>query len=190
MNTPTQKSCSTPGADGSTTGITIIYEDLATGLTAKRFSDLLWQSLGVTQQVTPACWRSELIRLPAIAAEMARDAVASEFVILSLRGDTVLSPAAKRWNQDWMKAAGGRSSLIALFDPGRSTGAAEEIRAYLRRASADAGVPFFAHYRVPSAEEVEFKPKCEEVEEPAHPRESSPRSVKLMASYFPALLSA
>jgi len=131
-------------------GITIIYEDRLTGLSAKRFSDMLAASLGGEHSSTPACWRVELIELPEIAAEITCDAAASEFVVLSLRGDTGLSMATRIWIESWLaKASEGSTNLIALFDPKRSRrGPAEGTRLYLRQAAADAGVAFFAHFAI------------------------------------------
>jgi hypothetical protein len=86
-------------ADGrpAPSGITIIYEDRATGLRAKEFSDILSASLGNGRPPSePACWRLELIDLPGLADEVSRDASASEFLILSLRGDSPLTIATKQ----------------------------------------------------------------------------------------------
>jgi hypothetical protein len=125
-------------------GITIIYEDRAAGLRAKRFSDLLTELSGAADHSTPACWRFELIELPEIADLAARDAAASEFVIFSLRGDTSLSIATRGWIESWL--ADGPASLVALFDPERSRrNQTDGVRYYLRQAAADAGVAFFAH---------------------------------------------
>src|SRR6187401_1679743 len=96
--------------------IVIIYQDRATGIHAKRFADMLAGTL--ESNCTMAFWRSELIELPEIASEIARDAAASEFVILALRGDTALSFAARDLIESWLAcASGGIASLVALFDP-------------------------------------------------------------------------
>lgn len=130
-------------------GIMIIYEDRTTGFQAKRFSDMLAASLGVSGQ-RPACWRAELMDLPGIAAEMSADAARSEFVILSLRGDRGLSVEMKEWIEGWLaSAAGGPASLIALFDRDRSAAAyAESVRCFLRQVASESGIPFFAHCAV------------------------------------------
>lgn len=101
--------------------MTIIYEDRASGLIAKRFSDMLISSLGREVKCTLSCWRSELIDLPEVADEIARDAAASDFVILSLRGDSRLSMATRVWIGTWLAGAVDRPAcLVALFDPERS----------------------------------------------------------------------
>jgi hypothetical protein len=137
----------TPGAESAMPGIVIIYDDRASGFQAKRFSDMLAASLGHPGQAAPVCWRSELMDLPGVAAEMRSDAARSEFVILSLRGNRGLSVEMKEWIEGWLAAAsGGPSSLIALFDRERSIATyAESVRCYLRQVSFEAGIPFFAH---------------------------------------------
>jgi len=131
-------------------GITIIYEDRLTGLIAKRFSDSLTASLAEEQIQTPFCWRSELVELPEIAARMTIDAAASEFVILSMRGDTGISMSLRHWIETWLNsAAGGPASLVALFDPERSRASVmQALRFHLRQSAAEARVPFFAHCAV------------------------------------------
>jgi hypothetical protein len=147
MNLPVKTPILVAGPAFTGTPITIIYEDRATGLRAKSFSDRLALSLGEYPGCRPACWRSELIELPEIAAEISRDADASEFVILSLRGDTGLSMVTKQWIEAWLeRSASSSATLISLFDPMRATAAhAGSIRYYLRDTTAHAGVPFFAH---------------------------------------------
>lgn len=128
-------------------GITIIYEDRETGLRAKRFGDMLNASLGSETRRKPALWRLELIDLPHVTEQLSRDAAASEFLILSLRGDMSFSTAVKQWLESWLDTATpGTTHLVALFDPERSVAAhAESMRCYLREVASEAGIAFFAH---------------------------------------------
>jgi len=148
-----------PAADGESAapGITIIYEDRVCGVRAKRFSDMLLVSLGGGTLGKLGCWRSELAELPDIAEEMSRDAAASEFVILSIRGDSGFSFAMKRWIESWLAGATGRpSSLVALVDAERSTMShGEAARCYLRHVAANADVAFFSHCMAAASEEAD-----------------------------------
>src|SRR5829696_5766054 len=81
MNTATPVTKPVSDAESTARGITIIYEDRMAGLRAKRFSDMLIVSLGWQPNTIPACWRGELLELPRVAEESARDAVESEFII-------------------------------------------------------------------------------------------------------------
>jgi len=147
MNTQNSQSQPASGDSPSLGGITILYEDRATGLRAKHFSDMLSASLGDAHPADPACWRLELLDLPGLASEISEEAAASEFLLLSLRGDSSLSTATKlRLESLLERAEAGTLSLIALFDPVRSVAPhAESMRCYLRQVTTRAGVAFFAH---------------------------------------------
>jgi len=171
-------------------GVTIIYDDRATALRAKRFSDLLVASCGGSNNQAPACWRSELIGLPGIAEEIVRDAAGSEFVILSLRGDASLSTEMKAWIEAWLVgAAGGPASLIAQFDPERSVAHhVENTRAYFRQVTASAGVAFFCHSTISPSEPATIPFSADD--EPAAQRKSRGRSRNIVAAFFPAAAAA
>ena len=113
-------------------GITIIYEDRVTGLRAKRFSDMLVASFCGEHSRTPACWRLQLVDLPEIAEEIAHDAAASEFVILSLRGNSSLSMAARAWIESWLaSAADSAASLVVLCDSSAAAEPRQKARAII-----------------------------------------------------------
>ncbi|MEI9892542.1 MAG: hypothetical protein WDN28_01120 [Chthoniobacter sp.] len=147
MNTQNRNIHPAPSDSSAHCGITILYEDRATGLRAKRFSDMLAVSLGDLPPADPACWRLELIDLPALTDDISRDAAASEFLVLSLRGDTSLSRSSRQWLEALLEnAERGTMSLIALFDPMRSVAPhADGLRCYLRQVTAQSGIAFFAH---------------------------------------------
>jgi hypothetical protein len=180
-----------PVADSTceTIGVTIIYDDRTTALRAKRFSDMLTASCG-HGRTTPACWRSELLELPELAEEIARDAAASEFVILSLRGDAGLSVEMKAWIESWLAGAtGGPASLVALFDPERSiVRYVESARCYFRHVTGSAGVAFFGHYATAKAEGAIISfPTDDEPEVSPKPRRCAR---KVIAPFFPAVAAA
>jgi len=128
------------------TRFTIIYDDLATGRQAKRFSDILAKSCGEAEVDLALC-RSELLEAERIAAETMEMAEASDFVILALRGDAPLPFATKQWIEAWLSRTNGRCcAFIALFDPSRNTARlANSTRTYLRTVADAAGIDFFAH---------------------------------------------
>jgi hypothetical protein len=190
MNAPTQITSTASASMSAAPRVTIIYEDRQSGLRAKRFSDLLNASLDGEPKGDPTCWRSELLVLPEIAEEIDRDSAASEFVILSLRGDTSLTVSAKRWLESWLEgAAGGPAILVAIFDPARSTLAqAESTRCYLRHVTADADVAFFAHCTpAPTCDPDNLLREDEALRaRPAGRR----RSRKIVTPFFPATAAA
>jgi hypothetical protein len=112
---------------------------------------------------------------------VAREAAASDFVILALSGDRHLSFGFKRWIESWLTPAmDGSFSLVALFDSDRSTSHAGSARYCLREMSATAGVAFFAHS--PSGNDVlpaATSPDRAEVIGRAAPRQRSVRKQRV-----------
>ena len=145
-------------------GITIIYEDRETGLRAKRFSDLLTASLGSETSGEPSLWRLELIDLPSVAEQLSQAAAGSDFLVLSLRGDTSLSITARRWFDSWLEVTNPETAhLVVLFDPASSIAAiTDSMRCYLRQIASEAGIAFFAHYATTPGKGADRKGKEEE----------------------------
>lgn len=127
----------------------IVYEDFACGVRAKRFADELSTALG-SAIGEPALWRWELLEVPPLSEEALRDAAASDFVILSLRGDRHLSLAQKGWLARCLENAGTRAaSLVALFDPTRTQFATMGgTREFLKYQATAVGVSFFGCSRM------------------------------------------
>ena len=148
----------------------IIYEDSATGVHAKHFAEMLADWLCGSCDCE-SLWRSELLDFPELGDGVAREAAASDFVILGLRGDRALSFGFKRWIQSWLTPTVNRGcSLITLFDPNRSAApTASGARYFLRDMSATAGIAFFAlcpsRNDVPSA--LALADHAGEIERPA-----------------------
>lgn len=147
MNAPHDTSATAAIRSAAPGGITILYEDRAAGLRAKRFSDMLSAALGDGPHTEPACWRLDLVDFPDFARKISRDAAASEFLLLSLRGDRTLSGTTRCWLESSLAGAvPDITNVIALFDPVRGVAShVESTRSYLRQVTALAGVTFFAH---------------------------------------------
>jgi hypothetical protein len=140
MNTTTTQSVATPTR--AAVSSIVLYEDHATGIRAKDFSDALAAHLDA-ESITDV-WRCDLLERSGIATSAGYQATISDFVILSLRGDASLPPATRCWLESWLQHAGGGTALlIALFDPGTSLGwQVESTCAYLRRVAIGAGINF------------------------------------------------
>ena len=147
MNSGITSSESATLAPKSVTKFTVIYDDFATGLRAKRFADLIAAAIGEEAGHRIAPWRCEMLECDGLMDDAMRDAGESDYVIFSLRGDGSLSFAMKQWIEAWLeRTAGRRVAIVALFDPERSrAGHAHGIRHYLRHVAGAAGVDFFSH---------------------------------------------
>lgn len=177
MNTPTTHSVSTPTR--AAVSSVILYEDRAAGLRAKDFSDALAAQLEA-ENITEV-WRCDLLDRSGIAISAGYQATRSDFVILSLRGDTNLSPATRCWLESWLQHAGGGSALlIALFDPATSLALqVESTCACLRQIAIEAGINF--NFQAEPA--FEAVPGCREDQPNFAPTHSQPQpSAEILAA--------
>jgi hypothetical protein len=138
----------------------ILYEDVASGLRAKRFADRLNYALGAEAGPSLALWRQEMLELPELAQAASREAQSGDFLILSLLGNRHLSFAVRQWLEEWLeRASASGAGLIAIFDPMRSTAVhTDGVRQYLRCVTKPHEVDFFCHCNVIPDVDVEDEP--------------------------------
>ena len=134
--------------------IVLIYDSFDTAVRGKAFCDLLAERLEVRTDLGQSLWRSQLLAIPEIRQEVARAALAADFVVLSLRGDEALSTVLDRWFGEWMPHARDRDlTLVILFDPATAQREpTNHFLSYLRTAAFAAGVHFFAHTAIMGGE--------------------------------------
>jgi hypothetical protein len=139
-------------ADSSAIKVIIIYEDFLSGARAKHFAEQLAEGLGSTCPLSVSMWRSDILDCPSIAVEAARASADCDYLIVSLRGNRVLTPAARRWIEAKLNdAAGQLTCVIALLGSGAGTSRVlDGNRQYLRDVCAANRVEFCAHARMPS----------------------------------------
>ncbi len=122
----------------------VLYDDFDCGIRAKDFADFLATKFG--QPPALALWRCDLLGFPEIAEAARENALVSDFVIVSLRGDRPLPFETCHWIDTWLNSAkGGITSLMVLFDPIRND--AQHMGCactMLRIAASRAGADFFA----------------------------------------------
>ena len=144
MYVPSKNTFATPGRFGKLR-CTALYDDFQCGLRAKNFAESLAKKFErVSNDLS--FWRLDLLGLSEAYEAALEDAAASNFVILSLRGDDIVSTVACTWLAAWLRVADPNTTdLVLLFDPKRSLAIhANGIRTMLRIAAARAGVAFFA----------------------------------------------
>ena len=127
--------------------IVLIYDNFATALRGRAFCERLSERLEVRTDLGESLWRCDLLAIAAIRHEGACDALAADFVVLSLRGDEELSDALDRWFAEWMPYVRDREpTLVVLFDPATAQrDPTNHFLCYARTAAFVAGVHFFAH---------------------------------------------
>jgi hypothetical protein len=134
-------------ADSSAINVVVIYEDFLSGARAKHFAERLAEGLGSRCPLSESMWRSDLLDCPPIAAEAASSAADCEYLVISLRGDRVLTSATREWLKAQLNgAAGNLTCVIALLGSGEiSPRVLDGNRHYLRGLCAENRVEFCAH---------------------------------------------
>lgn len=124
----------------------VVYEDFASGARARHFVEKLAARFDCPCDLSGSLWRSELLGLPAIAQDAARDAAHCDYLVVSLRGDHVPSHVLRHWVKDQLATAATRGAAV-VFLSDANTGkrrAVEATRAYFRSLCAERDVAFFS----------------------------------------------
>jgi hypothetical protein len=114
--------------------VAIVYEDFASGARARHFVEQLAKRLESACDISRSLWRSELLGLPSIAQDAARDAAECDYLVVSLRGDHVPSHLLRHWVKDQLETAAARgAAVIFLSDANHGKRrAVEATRSYFR----------------------------------------------------------
>jgi hypothetical protein len=131
--------------------VAIIYEDFASGVRAKCFTERLAKELGCACQLSDSLWRSELLEYSTIAEAAAHVTATSDYILVSLRGERILPFAARQWIETQLDAPEWHfDGLIVLADCrfGKFR-VLEGLRRYLRCICSTKGVPFFSYPTLP-----------------------------------------
>jgi len=158
--------------------IVLIYDSFATALRGRAFCEQLAAELEVRTDLSESLWRSDLLAITAIRQQVARAALAADFVVLSLGGDEELSDALDRWFAEWMPYARDRDLTLAiLFDPVTAQrDPTNHFLGYVRTAAFAAGVHFFAHTAIMGRETAKRRVSREPT---AHAEKCSPERPKV-----------
>lgn len=126
---------------------TIIYEDFPSGLRAKGFAERLAEQLGCGCQFWESIWPLKMLEFPTVAAEAARSAADSAYLIVALSGERMLPRATLNWIDAQLDGAAARGlGLIALLAScGSRWDDGECARRQLLALCGAHGVPFFSH---------------------------------------------
>ena len=126
----------------------LVYEDVATGLRAKRALDQAMLRMAVDTDVHVNAWRFDLLREPALHQQAVEEAAEAEIVFFSAHGCEELPATVSLWFQQWFACRGGvepRALVVSLDLVERETPAANQMLRELRQMARLAGVDVFLH---------------------------------------------
>jgi hypothetical protein len=133
------------GAATDSLSVLLVYEDLTTGLRARRAFEAAVQQPELEADFSVDLWRFDLLREPALLRMAANQASKADIVFLSAHGYGVLPAAVDLWLRQWLEQRGGEpSALVVLLDDvsGEDAAANQALRALRARAVA-AGAEVF-----------------------------------------------
>ncbi len=148
--------------------VMILYEDLGTGLRAKRSLDLLPDHLRANAKLSTKLWRLQLLSDPLLSEQAAREGAAADVIILSVHGRSALPVEVETWLGSWRRHKQPRAyALGVLLDAAEvSQGSENPVVSYMQQVASDAGVDLF--YGFSEAPMSELDPAMEEINERAH----------------------
>jgi hypothetical protein len=95
--------------------VCLAYQDLSTGLLARRFLSELLQRSEMGNEFGLALWNFSMFHLPEIRDAAVLNASAADLTILSLRGDTALERETENWLMQWIARRTGDESALAVL---------------------------------------------------------------------------
>ncbi len=124
--------------------VAIIYETLADGKRAKRFSDRVAAEVddGYDMAINMNVWSFQSLKMPEMLFLAASAAAVADVIIVAAAGAKTMPSQMKHWITMWSYLLKGRRPLVAgLF--ANSVGENAPIRAELRKAALRKGLPFY-----------------------------------------------
>jgi hypothetical protein len=134
-----------PGLD-----VLLMYEDLSTGLRARRLLDEVVTSLNLEVDFQANLWRFDLLGEPALLELAADEAAKADIVFVSAHGQHDLPAAIHLWFKQWLARKGREPCALAVvLDPStKEAPARNRILEALGAVGGPAGVEVFVHAAV------------------------------------------
>lgn len=118
MRNHTETDKQAPAANRSALNFTVIYEDVVSGEWARHFTDSLSEEIACACKYADSMWPVSSLENPLLASAALDASSDCDCVIVSLHGDRVIPLAARRWAEQLIARAAGRSiCMIVLSDP-------------------------------------------------------------------------
>ena len=118
MTTNVSESNCIPTEPGELSGlrVSIIYEDLASGVRAKSCLDRLAQNLNVNpEEFSIRLWSFSYLSEPRLRSQAAREAARFEMVVLATRGCGEPPATVKEWMAEWLQYREAGPCALALM---------------------------------------------------------------------------
>ena len=127
--------------------VLVVYEDLGTGLRARRALDQAAQRLEVEADFHVHLWKFELLRDPALFGQALTEAAKADIVFISAHGHAELPPSVSLWlRQSLTRKAGEPCALVVSLDTdARETPNANRTLEAVELAACQAGAEVFLH---------------------------------------------
>jgi hypothetical protein len=131
-----------PGLD-----VLLMYEDLSTGLRARRLLDGVVTSLNLEVDFQANLWRFDLLGEPALLELAADEAAKADIVFVSAHGQHDLPAAIHLWFKQWLARKGSEPCALAVvLDPSTNDAPARNrMLEALGAVGGPAGVEVFVH---------------------------------------------
>jgi hypothetical protein len=95
--------------------VCLAYQDLSTGLLARRFLSNLLQRSEMGNEFGLTLWNFSMFHLPEIRDQAAINASAADLTILSLRGDIPVERETENWLMQWIARRSDNECALAVL---------------------------------------------------------------------------
>jgi len=126
----------------------LIYEDLSTGLRAKRVLEHAARLLPTAPNFKLAIWRFDLLREPCWHRTALNEASVAVIGVVSAHGRKDLPKVALNWLKQWLKRKSdeSRALIVSLDDTSRDSASAAQTIAWLQSEARARDVAVFPHF--------------------------------------------
>jgi hypothetical protein len=107
-----------PG-DASVLNAFVLYENVATGLSAKYLLERMTLELGLEVDLSERLWKYDAVRDPLLKTEAMHQAENSDVVIVSANGGGEPPKEVKSWLREWIDHRTGKPCALMFWDDAR-----------------------------------------------------------------------
>jgi hypothetical protein len=126
----------------------LIYEDLSTGLRAKRVFEHAARQFPMAPNFNLAIWRFDLLREPRWRKTALNEASVAVIGVVSAHGQQYLPRVAMGWLKQWLKRKSdeSRALIVSLDDTSRGSASAAQTISWLQEQARARDVAVFPHF--------------------------------------------